>query len=389
VDLSRATHNYLTLLLNFDLFQQLLEVKESGYKWAISRLARDSIFRARGRQAWTFRPVMLHLDWSKQEVHMHLPSIGIVGLGIMGGAMAESLLASGYSVSGYDPRGEARTRLAIAGGKVLQSTTEVADYSDILITSLPSTEALRETTQSLCAAKPRTRKRALLILETSTFPIADKNHAQLALRQSNINLMDCPINGVAVRIRDRTWTIFASGEKRFYERAAPVLQVFTDDVPYVGDFGNGTRLKFCSNHLVAIYNVAYAESIALARKMGLDPQQVLGLFGDSPVIGTDVMRVRMPLMIQRKYLPPTMKVEVWQKDMQVIGDMARSVSCPLPLFSACIPIYSSAMAQGWADQDTASVSEVLSDMAGLPLKAKRTSRTLQVARKVPAATTRK
>jgi L-threonate 2-dehydrogenase len=74
----------------------------------------------------------------------------------------------------------------------------------------------------------------------------------------------------------------------------------------------------------------------------------------------------MPFMIQRQYSPPTMKVEVWQKDMQVIGDMAKSVDCPLPLFSACAPIYSAAMAQGLAQEDTASVSEVLGLMAGLP-----------------------
>jgi 3-hydroxyisobutyrate dehydrogenase-like beta-hydroxyacid dehydrogenase len=69
-------------------------------------------------------------------------------------------------------------------------------------------------------------------------------------------------------------------------------------------------------------------------------------------------------MVERKYLPATMKVEVWQKDMQVIGDMARAVDCPVPLFSACAPIYNAAMAQGLDQHDTASVCEVLDRMAG-------------------------
>jgi 3-hydroxyisobutyrate dehydrogenase-like beta-hydroxyacid dehydrogenase len=86
------------------------------------------------------------------------------------------------------------------------------------------------------------------------------------------------------------------------------------------------------------------------------------------VLGTGVMRLRMPFMVARKYTPPTMKIEVWQKDMQVIGDMAKSVDCPTPLFSACVPIYSAAMAQGRALQDTASTAEVLGAMAGLPPK---------------------
>ena len=78
-----------------------------------------------------------------------------------------------------------------------------------------------------------------------------------------------------------------------------------------------------------------------------------------------VMRLRMPFMIQRRNSPPTMKVEVWQKDMQVIGDMAKSVHCPTPLFNASAAIYTAAMAQGLAQEDTASTSEVLAGMAGL------------------------
>ena len=113
------------------------------------------------------------------------------------------------------------------------------------------------------------------------------------------------------------------------------------------------------------YNVACAESTIFAKKIGLDPQDVLDIFGPSPVIGTGVMRLRMPFMIDRQYTPPTMKVEVWQKDMQVIGDLAKSVGCPLPIFNATAPIYTAAMAQGLAKSDTASTAEVIGQMAGL------------------------
>ena len=123
-------------------------------------------------------------------------------------------------------------------------------------------------------------------------------------------------------------------------------------------------MKFIANHLVAIYNVAVGESLTFARSMDLDAQQVWNLFAASPVVGTGVFKLRGKFMVDRKYLPPTMKVEVWQKDMQVIGDMARSVDCPVPLFAACLPIYNAAMAQGLGQSDTASVCEVLDQMAG-------------------------
>lgn len=296
---------------------------------------------------------------------MSHPVIGIVGLGIMGSAMAEALIMEGYSVQGYDVSAPACKRLAALGGKVLKSATAVADAADMVIVSLSTSAALSATVKMVAAAK-RVHGRPLLVIETSTLPMEDKTSALKALRKLGIDVMDCPISGTAVRLKERAWTVFASGSQKAFKRAEPVLKVFTDNVPYVGAYGNGTKMKFAANHLVAIYNVACAESVTLARKMGLDPQQVLDLFGNSPVIGTGVMRLRMPFMIRRQYSPPTMKVEVWQKDMQVIGDMAKSVDCPVPLFAACAPIYSAAMAQGLDQQDTASVGEVLAGMAGLP-----------------------
>ena len=130
-------------------------------------------------------------------------------------------------------------------------------------------------------------------------------------------------------------------------------------------------MKFIANHLVAIYNVAVGETMTFARKMKLDPQQVWDLFSSSPVLGNGVFKLRGKLMVKQNYLPATMKVEVWQKDMQVIGDMAKSLDCPLPLFNTCAPLYTTAMAQGVSQHDTASVCEVLGRMAGLPAAKRR------------------
>lgn len=300
------------------------------------------------------------------------PTIGVVGLGIMGGAMAEALLADGFKVIGYDVRAQPRQRLQHAGGRPLRSSTAVAASADVLITSLATVAALDDAAEKIAAARrPRTRP-GLIVIETSTLPIEDKQRALRRLQRAGITLLDCPISGTAVRMKQGAWTIFVSGAAAACKRVKPVLAVFTRNAPYVGAFGNGTRMKFVANHLVAIYNVAYGESLTFARKMGLDPQQVWELFAMSPVIGTGVFKLRGKFMVDRKYLPATMKVEVWQKDMQVIGDMAKAVGCPTPLFAACAPIYSAAMAQGLSQHDTASVCEVLGRMAGVDLpRAKR------------------
>ena len=295
----------------------------------------------------------------------HKERMGMIGLGIMGGAMAEALLKAGYTVTGFDVVSAAKQRLKAAGGKALANSTRVLEASDVVMVSVATSAALAQVAEQLCQAPKRPAGQRALVVETSTLPIEDKQAFAAAMKRAGLDVMDCPISGTAVRMKDRAWTMFASGSKAAYKRVEPVLRVFTDNVPYVGAYGNGSKMKFAANHLVAIYNVACAESVNLARKMGLDPKDVLALFGNSPVIGNGVMRLRVPFMIDRRYTPATMKVEVWQKDMQVIGDMAKSVDCPTPLFSACAPIYSAAMAQGLAQSDTASVSEVLARMAGI------------------------
>ncbi len=296
---------------------------------------------------------------------MKPPVIGVIGLGIMGGAMAEVLLADGYKVTGYDIVPAARRRLARAGGRSLASAAAVASSADIVITSLATVRALDDVTGQIARARWPARRPRPVVVETSTLPLADKARARERLQALHIPTLDCPISGTAVRLKERAWTIFGSGPRAAFERVRPVLAVFTDKVPYCGPFGNGSKMKFAVNHLVAILNVATAESLAFGRKMGLDPRQLLALFGPSPIVGTGVYRLRGGMMARRRYRPPTMKVEVWQKDMQVIGDMAKSVSCPVPLFTACAPLYSAAMAQGYAQSDTASVHEVLATMAGL------------------------
>lgn len=294
------------------------------------------------------------------------PIIGIVGLGIMGSAMAEALIGGGYRVVGYDVKAKPRKLLKSAGGRCLSSCAAVASSADILITSLPSVAALDDVFGKIApvCAKRRKSLPRLIVIETSTLPIVDKERAMQRLKRDCVTVLDCPISGTARRIKEGGWTIFVSGRKAACRSVSAIFGVFTRNAPYVGAFGNGSKMKFIANHLVAIYNVAVGESLTFARKMGLDPQQVWNLFATSPVVGTGVFKLRGKFMVERKYLPATMKVEVWQKDMQVIGDMAKSVDCPTPLFTACVPIYSAAMAQGLSQHDTASVCEVLDAMAG-------------------------
>ncbi len=291
--------------------------------------------------------------------------IGIIGLGIMGGTMARALLAAGHQVFGYDVDMARSRALRRAGGTPVPGYAELASQADALITSLPSAQALHDVVAGLLDTKPR--KRGQVLLETSTLPLADKKQADTALRTQGRVMLDAPISGTATERPAQAWIMYLSGPPAACRQVRPWVSHFTLDAPRVGATGSGSKLKLAANHHVAILNVACAEMVAFCRKMELDPRVALRHMGHSPYIGTGLMRIRMPMMLERRYQPATMKIGVWQKDMQVIADMAREVDCPTPLFNASAAVYTAAMAMGLALHDTAATAEVLAALSGQPM----------------------
>ncbi|HVB47466.1 MAG TPA: NAD(P)-dependent oxidoreductase [Burkholderiales bacterium] len=287
-------------------------------------------------------------------------TIGISGLGIMGSAMGVNLVRAGFRVLGYDPLAAARRSLARAGGAAVRSNGELARRCEVVITSLPSAAALASVAQELA----KTARRGLPVVETSTLPIEAKEGARRVLARAGATLLDCPLSGTGAQARTKDLAVYASGPRAAVRRCVPVFEGFARANYYVGAFGAGSKMKFVANLLVAIHNVAAAEAMVLAMKAGLDPAQVYKVVGDGAG-GSRMFQVRGPMMVAGDYSDATMKVEVWQKDMAIIGDFAREVSCPTPLFQASAPFYTAALAAGRGKQDTAAVCAVLEEMAGL------------------------
>ena len=312
--------------------------------------------------------------------------VGLVGLGTMGGIMARTLLAQGYEVWGHDPVASLRRRWARAGLQTPGSNAEVARVAQVLIMSLPSADALRSVVQECALAAPA--QPGQIVMETSTLPLADKLWAARELRRQGRVMLDSPISGTATPHPETTWIMYLSGPVAACRQAARLARAFTLSAPRVGPLGSGIKLKIAANHLVGVYNVACAEMVALCRAMGLDPETALQHMGHSPYIGTGLMRLRMPMMIRREYQPATMKLGLWQKDMQVIGDMARSVDCPTPLLNACAAVYTAAMAQGLEEDDTAAVAQVLAPPASRVLRPRSNEASAPAAPPTPARSSR-
>ncbi len=287
-------------------------------------------------------------------------AIGVIGLGIMGGAFARNLVAAGWHVVGYDTSPARQREARRAGVKVMRNAAEVAAAVPIILTSLPKPQAMMQTVQKIANAKLGKK----VLVEMSTFTISDKEKAAHVVHKAGHVMIDCPVSGTGSQAKNRDLVFYASGDAATIAKLRAVLMAFGRQVFNVGAFGNGSRMKYVANLLVAINNVASAEAMVLGMKAGLDPRMIVDLV-TAGAGNSRVFELRAPMMAKGRYDDVTMKISVWDKDMQVIGDYARKIHVPTPIFNATKGIYLKAMKNGLGGQDTAAVCAVLEKMAKL------------------------
>ena len=205
---------------------------------------------------------------------------GVIGLGIMGGAFARHLAAGGVRTSGHDLFAANLDAFSAQGGHACSSARAVAAMADIVITSLPHSAALENVLfgeEGLVAAG----RTGLLVVETSTLALEDKERARRRLADAGIGMLDAPISGTGPQAQTKDLAIFASGDRADFDRAHHLLSHFARSVRYVGAFGAGSKMKFIANLLVAIHVLSAAEAIVLGEKAGLDASMLVEVLADS------------------------------------------------------------------------------------------------------------
>ena len=211
------------------------------------------------------------------------------------------------------------------------------------------------------------------MIEASTFKLEDQGVDRGgAAAKANLPLtLDCPVSGTGFQAEVKDLVVYASGGSAEIKRLRPLFADFTRAVHDLGEFGNGSRMKYVANLLVAIRNVASAEALVLGMKSGLPPQLTLRPDQDG----------RQQLAGVRIARADDGQGPVRQADHESV-DLAKRHGhdrrlCPMrsarrsPLISATLPIYAAALSTGYGEQDTASTCAVLESMAGLKRKARR------------------
>lgn len=287
--------------------------------------------------------------------------VGIVGLGVMGSAIARHLVDAGFEVCGFDIVTDRVGELVDLGGRGADSVAEVAANADLVLLSLPSVEALHQVAGELASAATGDD---LLVLEMGTLPLAAKEEARRRLAEMGVELMDVPVSGTGIQAADASLVIMASGSEEGYARALPVFEVIGSKSHHLGAFGTGSAMKYIANLLVAVHNLATAEAHALGIAAGLDPALVQEVISDG-VGASRIFDIRGPMMVDDEYRPPSARLEIILKDARIIRDYAESVGAPTPLLDTVIPLYEQSAAAGLGDLDAAALCRHLEQSAGL------------------------
>ena len=285
-----------------------------------------------------------------------MTTVGVIGLGVMGLAMAQNLMRSGFVVHGFDISPTQKKLFKAAKGSICRSVQDLAGKVDVLITSLPSAASL----MTVCHSLAESEAKKLTVIETSTLPIKEKMAARRLLSQTRMVLLDCPLSGTGSQAQTKDLVVYGSGPNAAFKKVKLVMEGFSRSQFYLGAFGNGMKLKMVANYLVAIHNAATAEALILAERSNLNLELVLAAISDSA--GQSRMwQIRGPRMAAEDY-SPMMSMHLWQKDMGIISDFVADAGAPSPVFDRARALYSLAYQAGHGDSDSSVIHRLLKSM---------------------------
>jgi len=290
-----------------------------------------------------------------------MATIGIVGLGLLGSAVAARLRGGGHDVVGHDLVAEKVRALEALGGQAASSAEAVARAAEAVCVVLPSLAAVEDVvlgTRGLAAGG----RAAQTIIQMSTISPVLAERLAREVGAKGLAFLDCPISGTSGMVARGDGIIFVGGERWVFDRWRPVLESVLPRAIYVGRPGQAMTLKLVANLLVALNSAAAAEALLMARRAGLDLELVLDVLTRSAATSR-MLEVRGPLMARQEF-PPQMKLDLFMKDLHLIQEAARGVGAPLPLTDAAERLYAAAMDAGHAGEDLAVVITALARLSG-------------------------
>ncbi|MCB4822825.1 L-threonate dehydrogenase [Roseicella aerolata] len=292
--------------------------------------------------------------------------VAVIGLGSMGmGAALNLVKAPGMQVAGCDPREATREEFAAAGGTGVARAADLPEGTEAVLVLVVNAQQAETALFGPEGAAPRLAPGAVIIVSSTMAPEEARRLAARA-EAGGFLYVDAPVSGGAVGARAGQMTVMASGSAAALAKAQPVLEAVSKKVWVLGEApGLGSTMKVVHQLLAGVHIAVAAEAMALGIRSGLDPQTlfeiVTGAAGSSWMFQN-----RMPHVLAGDETPLS-AVDIFVKDLGLVGDLARSVAFPTPLAAQAHQLFVSARAQGHGGKDDAFVIRAYQALSGIQL----------------------
>jgi len=277
--------------------------------------------------------------------------LGFVGIGYMGRPIARRLLESGFKLTAYDRDRSNAEELIQYGGSVAQSVAELSSSCSVVLSCLPSGEAVLDTYKGPDGVFAHAHGGSLVIDMSTVYPTVSQEISRLG-SQSGIEVLDVTISGSTPTAENGLLTLFGGGNKERFHAAESIFRVISKEHFYLGPSGSGATMKLVVNSLLGIGMQAIAEAVALGEKAGLDRNRLLDVLSQTAVVAPAHVG-KLQRAMSRDY-SPQFPIRLMNKDFGLILELASAVGARMPAAGAAFEINARQSDEG-AEQDFSAV----------------------------------
>ena len=283
--------------------------------------------------------------------------VGFVGLGIMGSAMAANLVKAGFQLSIWNRTPAKCEPLAALGATVAATPRAVAEDAQIVIAMMsnpPAVAAVRDGADGILAGLGAGKG----YVDMSTVDAETSLESARLTRERGAQFLEAPVAGSRKPAEDGTLTIMAAGDRELYDSSLPLLEKMGKKILFLGETGNGARMKLANNLVMGGMMAAFCEGLALAAKSGLDLAQLLEVL-DAGALTNPMFRMKGAMIAENGRFPVAFPLKHMQKDLRLALRLGEETGQSLFATASVNELFKEAVSQGLGDDDFAAVSRVI------------------------------
>ena len=293
--------------------------------------------------------------------------VGFIGLGNMGGPMAQNVARAGYQMTVYDLRQSAMDALVEMGASAARSCAEVAAASDVVFTSLPGPPEMEAASIGKGGVLEGIAPGAVYVDLTTNRPSLVRRIEPM-FRDKGAAMLDAPVSGGVPGAVAGKLAIMASGDEATYNRVKPVLDAIGDKAQYCGDIGCGSICKLAHNAINYGFMEAIGECFTVAVKAGVKPETVWKAVRDGAVGRGVALHTAIPRKVLTGDFSPEFALKLAEKDVSLACELGQEYGVPMPTIDLALKDIREAVDRGWAAEDSRVVVRLHEERAGVQLR---------------------